>query len=107
MRYFKVLLILSFVLFSINTHARGSFRLDSGNLLTVGKSKSEIISIAGAPLYQDVEKIAVDNGQGGHSVKREILTYRLKGSIGGFYLVVMTIENSHVTSITSKQEKRL
>lgn len=40
-------------------------------------------------------------------VKREILTYRLTGSIGGMYLVVVTIENSKVVSVTAKQEGRL
>jgi len=101
---FSILLVL---LFSLGVQAKSSFRLENGNLLSVGKSKSEIIMLVGTPIYQDVEKIAIDNGVGGGSVKREVLTYKLKGSIGGVYLVIVTVENNKVVSIESKQEKRI
>ena len=36
--------------------AQGSFRLKNGNLLSVGKTKSDIVAVVGAPLYKDVLK---------------------------------------------------
>jgi len=101
---FSILLVL---LFSLGVQAKSSFRLDNGNLLSVGKSKSEIIMLVGVPIYEDVEQIAIDSGVGDSSVKREILTYKLKGSIGGFYLVVVTVENNKVVYIESKQYNRI
>lgn len=100
-------ILLFTLLFTLNANAKSSFRLENGKLLSVGNSKSEIISLVGVPVYQDVEKVAIDNGQGGNPVKREVLMYKLKGSIGGIYLVVVTIENSKVVSIASKQEDRI
>jgi hypothetical protein len=91
----------------LNANAKSSFRLENGKLLSVGNSKSEIISLVGVPVYQDVEKVAIDNGQEGNPVKREVLMYKLEGSIGGIYLVVITIENNKVVSIASKQEDRI
>ncbi len=100
-------IILFTLLFTLNANAKSSFRLENGKLLSVGNSKSEIISLVGVPVYQDVEKVAIDNGQEGNPVKREVLMYKLKGSIGGIYLVVITIENNKVVSIASKQEDRI
>ena len=100
-------IILFTLLFTLNANAKSSFRLENGKLLSVGNSKSEIISLVGLPVYQDVEKVAIDNGQEGNPVKREVLMYKLKGSIGGIYLVVITIENNKVVSIASKQEDRI
>lgn len=100
-------ILLLALFFSLAVHAKNSFRLESGKILSVGKSKSEIIALAGAPMYQDVEQVAIDNGQVGKSVKREVLMYKLKGSIGGLYLVVVTVENNNVVSISSKQEDRI
>lgn len=54
-----------------------------------------------------METIAVDVGNAQTSVKREILTYRLAGSIGGKYLLVVTVENSVVVSVTARQEGRI
>lgn len=88
-------------------HADGSFRLPNGKLIQEGKSKQEVIYIAGPPMYQEVETIAVDDGSGGTPVKREILTYRLPSSLGGMSLVVVTIENNKVVSVESKQENRI
>ena len=100
-------IILFTLLFTLNANAKSSFRLENGKLLSVGNSKSEIISLVGVPVYQDVEKVAIDTGQEGNPVKREVLMYKLKGSIGGIYLVVVTIENSRVVSIASKHEDRI
>jgi len=107
MKNFSLLIILFSLLLSWTANANSSFRLKNGQLLSIGSSKSEIISLAGTPLYSDVEKIAVDNGQGVNPIKREILTYELKGSIGGLYLVVITVENNKVVSIISKQKNRI
>lgn len=102
-----------FALFSVllaaacSAHANGSFRLPNGKLIQEGKSKQEIIYIAGAPMYSEVETIAVDEGDGGTPIKREILTYRLPSSLGGMSLVVVTIENNEVVAVESKQERRM
>lgn len=105
MKNFSHVILFCILTFSLTANA--SFRLKNGKLLTIGSSKSEIILLAGSPLYQDLEKIAVDNGQGNNPIKREVLTYKLKGSIGGLYLVVITVENNKVVSISSKQENRI
>jgi len=105
MRIFSYIIILLIIIFSCDVNA--SFRLKNGKLLSVGSSKSEIISLVGSPLYKDVEQIAIDNGTGNNPIKREIFTYQLKGSIGGLYLVVITVENNKVVSISSKQENRI
>lgn len=91
----------------LSSYASGSFRLPDGKLIREGKSKSEVIAMAGPPMYQEAEIIAVDEGLEGNPVKREILTYRMAGDIGGMYLVVVTVENNEVVSVKSKQESRL
>lgn len=104
---------LKFTLFSVllaaafSVQANGSFRLPNGKLIQEGKSKQEIIYIAGTPMYSEVETIAVDEGGGGNPIKREILTYRLPSSLGGMSLVVVTVENNKVVSVESKQESRM
>jgi hypothetical protein len=100
------ILILSLFL-SMVVNAKSSFRLENGKLLSIGQSKSEIFALAGAPVFKDVEKVAIDKGQKRNPIKREVLTYKLRGSIGGLYLVVLTIENNKVVSIMSKQENRI
>jgi len=107
MKKFSLSMLLLALLFSFAANAKSSFRLENGKILSVGKSKSEIIALAGVPIFQDVEQVAIDNGQQGNPVKREVLMYKLKGSIGGLYLVVVTVENNNVVSISSKQEDRL
>ncbi|WP_286938216.1 MULTISPECIES: hypothetical protein [unclassified Pseudoalteromonas] len=87
--------------------AQGSFRLKNGNLLSVGKTKSDIVALVGAPLYKDVLIEAVDIANGDKLVKTEEFTYKLKGSIGGMYIVLIRFENNIVTSISSKQVARL
>ncbi|WP_078085928.1 hypothetical protein [Microbulbifer mangrovi] len=107
MKQLKIVLFGALIAMTFTAHASGSFRLQNGKLIQEGKSKQEIIYIAGAPLYQEVETIAIDEGLGGDPVKREVLTYRLPGDIGGMYLVVVTIENNKVVSVDSRQEGRL
>ncbi|WP_338364660.1 hypothetical protein [uncultured Pseudoalteromonas sp.] len=87
--------------------AHGSFRLKNGNLLSVGKTKSDIVALVGAPLYKDVLNEAVDIGNGDKLVKTKEFTYKLKGSIGGMYIVFIRFENNIVTNISSKQVGRL
>ena len=105
MKTFNYAVLLLIIIFSCDVNA--SFRLKNGKLISVGSSKSEIISLVGSPLSKDVEQIAIDNGTVDNPIKREILTYQLKGSIGGLYLVVITVENNKVVSISSKQENRI
>lgn len=107
MRNIKILVTALLLTASFFANASGSFRLPNGKLIQEGKSKQEIIYIAGAPMYQEVETIAVDDGSGGDPIKREILTYRLPSSLGGMSLVVVTIENNVVVAVESKQESRI
>lgn len=103
----KLLLLFSLLSFGLAANASGSFRLNSGKMISTGQSKAEVVALAGAPLYQEVETIAIDQGNTGTPIKREILTYKLNGSIGGEYLVVVTLENNSAVAITSKQISRL
>lgn len=103
----KLLILLSLLSFGLAANASGSFRLNSGKMISTGQSKAEVIALAGTPLYQDSETIAIDQGGTSTPIKREILTYKLRGSIGGDYLVVITLENNSAVSITSKQFSRL
>lgn len=107
MKNLRVALFGVLVAVAFTAHANGSFRLPNGKLIQEGKSKQEIIYLAGAPMYQEVETIAVDEGAGGNPIKREILTYRLPSSLGGMSLVVVTIENNKVVAVESKQESRI
>ena len=93
MNKLKIILLLSLMSCALVAQAAGSFRLMSGKLISSGQSKSETIG--------------VDEGGGGHPIKREVLTYKLDGSIGGEYLVIITVENNTVVSITSKQTSRM
>lgn len=90
----------------VGVSADGSFRLENGKLIQAGASKQEVILIAGAPAYQEVETIAVDDGSAAAPVKREVLTYRLSNSAGSASLVVITVENNVVVSVQSKQGDR-
>ncbi|MFD1215734.1 DUF2845 domain-containing protein [Microbulbifer celer] len=107
MKKLNLLVLLTAILYALSVNAAGSFRLASGKLISTGKSKSEVIAIAGAPMYQEVETIAVDEGVGNDPVKREVLTYKLRGDIGGMFLVVVTVENNTVVSVAATQESRL
>ena len=103
----KLSIILLTLLLTFNANAKSSIRLDNGKLLSVGQSKSELIALAGVPIYQDVESVAIDNGQQANPIKREVWMYKLEGSIGGLYYVEVSIENNKVVLITSKQEDRI
>lgn len=103
----KLSIILLTLLLTFNANAKSSFRLDNGKLLSVGQSKSELIALAGVPIYQDVENVAIDNSQQANPIKREVWMYKLEGSIGGLYYVEVSIENNKVVLITSKQEDRI
>ncbi|WP_160153149.1 hypothetical protein [Microbulbifer sp. ALW1] len=107
MRKLKITLASILVATAVSAFADGSFRLPNGKLIQEGKSKQEVIYMAGPPMYQEVETIAVDEGVGGNPVKREVLTYRLPSSVGGMSLVTVTIENNKVVSVASKQESRM
>ena len=107
MKNLQVMLFGFLLAAAFSANADGSFRLQNGKLIQEGKSKQEIIYIAGAPMYSEVETIGIDDGSGGNPKKREILTYRLPAAIGGMSLVVVTIENNKVVSVESKPESRM
>ena len=107
MRKLKVTLFSILLAVAFSAHASGSLRLPNGKLIQEGKSKQEVLYLAGAPMYSEVQTIAVDEGNGGNPIKREILTYRLPSSLGGMSLVVVTIENNKVVGVESKPESRI
>lgn len=107
MKLINFILIASFALLSFSSYADGSFRLKSGKLLSTGSSKSDVIVLVGAPIYEETVTKAVDVGFKKKPVKVEILTYKLEGSIGGMYAVTVTIHNREVVSVESKQVGRL
>lgn len=107
MKKLKLFVFVSMLCCALTAQALESFRLANGSLIATGKSKAEIIALAGDPLSEDVETIAVDVGDARKPVKREILTYRLAGSIGGMHLLVVTVENGTVVSVAAKQEGRI
>ncbi|WP_158677934.1 DUF2845 domain-containing protein [Pseudoalteromonas sp. T1lg76] len=83
-----------------------SFRLADGDLVYTGMNKIEILDKLGEPLMKDVQSIGVDKGDGFAGKKTEIWSYRLRGDIGGEYLVSVTFKGDKVTSINSKQRNR-
>ena len=107
MKKFKLIFLLLILSLANIAYADSSFRLKTGKLISTGQSKSKVIALAGSPIYQEVETIGVDDGSGILPIKREILTFKLSGSIGGEYLVVVAVENNLVVSVTSSQETRL
>lgn len=107
MKKLKIALFSVLAAVALSAHANGSFRLPNGKLIQEGKSKQEVLYLAGAPMYQEVETIAVDDGSGGTPIKREIMTYRLPSSLGGMSLVVITIENNKVVAVESKRENQI
>jgi len=107
MKILDFFLIASFAVLSFSSYADGSFRLKSGKLLSTGSSKSEVIILVGSPIYEEEVTKAVDIGIKNIPVKVDILTYKLEGSIGGMYAVTVTIHNSKVVSVESKQVGRL
>lgn len=106
MKNIIIVLFISTFFLAMNSFS-SSFRLTNGKLISIGDHKSEIIALVGMPLIKDVEKIAIDKGLQTNPIKREVLTYKLKGSIGGSYLVIITVENNIVVSISSKQDNRI
>ncbi len=85
--------------------ASSSFRLDNGKIIRTGMSQLELSSVAGRPMT--VEKIQKLNAQGEQVDSDEQKhIYRLKGSIGGEYLVAATIRDSKVVALEVIQSER-
>lgn len=94
------------LLFAAQASASG-FRLSDGKLLSCGMTRIEVLSLAGEPVAKDVETLGVDIGEPVKGTTVETWSYRLKGDIGGEYLVSLTIKGGKVTAINSKQQGRL
>ena len=97
---------LALLIFSSNAAACG-FRLDSGKLLRCGINRIELLSLAGEPLSKDIETLGVDTGEPVKGETLETWSYRLKGDMGGQFLVSVSLQAGKVTAITSKQQNRL
>ncbi|XQF89971.1 hypothetical protein ACOBV8_15435 [Pseudoalteromonas espejiana] len=81
MKKLSIFTFLLFIFVSSTVFAKGSFRLDNGNLLSVGKTKSDIIATVGAPIYEDVLNEAVDIGNGDKLIKKKSLPISSKGQL--------------------------
>lgn len=95
------------------------FRLNDGSLLRCGMARIELLSQVGEPMSKSRETLGVDisNSANIGSLKTtnnkqqaetiETWAYRLKGDIGGEYMVSLRLVNGKVTSINRKQLGRL
>ena len=95
--------------------ASDSFRLENGNLIRTGLTKLELLAIVGPPMMTEDIMQRVERPQNSttqqiitnHQVLDEQrLTYQLAGSIGGDYLVEVTIRQGKVTAVHSVQLNR-
>ncbi|GGF01321.1 hypothetical protein [Pseudoalteromonas gelatinilytica] len=102
----KITLLLSLLLCPLITYAGSSFRLSNGDLVLKDMSKIEILDKLGTPILKDVQSLGIDTG-GNVKVGKKVETwsYKLKGSIGGEYLVSITFQGDKVIDIASEQKK--
>ena len=101
---FVVILLLSL---PILANAEVSFRIPDGRLLKVGMSRIEVISMLGEPLSKDIETHGISTEPAYEGKKTETWSYILEGSIGGTYLVNLTLEGGIVVAIYAKQQGRM
>lgn len=105
MRNFILLLTGTLMVSSFSASACG-FRIKDGKLLSCNMSRIELLDRAGEPLSKDVEvhAISIEPGQAGQRI--ETWSYILPGSIGGNYLVSITLVQGRITAIESRQQRR-
>ena len=94
------------LLFATQASACG-FRLSDGKLLRCGMTRIDVLSLAGEPVAKDVETLGVDIGEPVKGTTVETWSYRLKGDIGGEYLVSLTLKGGKVSAIDSRQLNRI
>ena len=101
-----ILLLASITMFSSFAASACGFRLQDGKLLTCGMSRIELLDRAGEPVSKDVEvhAVSIEPGQAGQRI--ETWSYILPGSIGGNYLVSITLVQGKITAIESRQQRR-
>ena len=92
---------------SSGSYSDNSFRTVDGRLLRTGMNRIEVLSLVGQPYSKDVESygINIDEHSGGRTI--ETWSYVLQSTIGGWFLVSLTLEGGVVTAIWTKQEGRL
>ncbi|WP_027670204.1 hypothetical protein [Rheinheimera baltica] len=83
------------------------FRLSDGKLLKCGMSRIELISLAGEPLFKDIETLGVGSGKPVKGETIETWSYRLTGDIGGDYLLSIMLTGGKVSAIHRKQQGRI
>lgn len=83
------------------------FRLDNSRLLSCGMSRIDLIDAAGEPVSKDIETLGVDTGEPVKGETIETWSYRLRGDIGGEYLVSLTLKAGKVVAIKRKQLGRI
>lgn len=101
-----MVLLTGLLMFSSFTVSACGFRLEDGHLLSCGMSRIELLDRAGEPISKDVEvhAVSIEPGQAGQRV--ETWSYILPGSIGGNYLVSITLVQGKITAIERQQQKR-
>lgn len=102
----KYILLSAVLIFSTQAGACG-FRLDNGKLLRCGMQRIDLLSLAGAPISKDVDTLGVDTGEPVKGETTETWSYRLRGDIGGEYLVSVTLKAGKVIAIDTKQSDRI
>ncbi len=102
----KNILLLCCLLCPFISNAGNSFRLTDGDLVLKDMTKIEVLDKLGTPLLKDVQSLGIDTGGNiKPGQKIETWSYKLKGSIGGEYLVSITFKGDKVVDITSEQKK--
>ena len=106
-RHWQLSLLVIVFSFSLSSEAQESFRLSGGHLLKIGMTRIEVVSTVGEPLSKDIETHGISTEPAYTGKKIETWTYRLEGSIGGTYLVSLTLESGVVVAIYTKQQGRM
>lgn len=85
--------------------ASSSFRLDNGKIIRTGMSQLELSNVAGRPMtVETIQKLDAQGHQVDSDEQKHI--YRLKGSIGGEYLVAATIRDGKIVALEVVQSDR-
>jgi len=78
-----------------------SFRLENGQLLEKGMSKSEVLDVAGKPTAKDSQGKSRGSGY-----KKEVWTFHTNNTFGTPFVVTVTFEGGTVTKIASRARTR-
>jgi len=78
-----------------------TFRLENGQLLEEGMSKSEVLDVAGKPTAKDSQ-----GKPRGSGYKKQVRTFHTNNTFGTPFIVTVTFEGGTVTTIASRAQTR-